>query len=140
MYIPNCESIATQFSTQKKSEPAVPDFSTVNEAATVEDQIVPPPSFLQSVPLHQPFPTPTSSQLPSPVNSPVGFSEPAPVRIPYQYLKDIRYLETHCKHGMLRPIHVHIKRRIIEPNGRRVKSKEIQVNCAPCPPPVIAKI
>ena len=140
MYIPNCESIATQFSPQKKNESAVQDFSAVNEATTVEDLIAPPPSFLQSVPLHQPFPTPTSSQLPSPVNSPVAFSEPAPSKTPHQYLQDMRYLETHCKHGMLRPIHVHIKRRIIEPNGRRVKSKEIQVNCALCPPPVIANI
>ena len=140
MYISNCESIDTQFSPQKKSEPAVQDFSTVNEATTVEDQIASPPSFLQSVPFHQPFPTPTSSQLPSPVNSPVAFSEPAPIKIPHQYLQDICYLETRCKHGMLRPIHVHIKRCTIEPNGRSVNSKEIQVNCALCPPPLIAKV
>ena len=47
------------------------------------------------------------------------------------------YLESHCPHGIKIPTHIHIRRTVKKPNGEVVKTKEILVNCARCPPPVI---
>ena len=92
MYIPNCESTASQYSPRKEIPPAEPNppFTSV----------MPPP---QSQPL---FHTPS-------------------------------YLETHCPHGIKIPTHIHIRRCVKKPNGEVIKTKEILVNCARCPPPVI---
>ena len=57
--------------------------------------------------------------------------------------KDAGFQENHCRHGVRRPVHVHIKKEVISPSGEVTKTEEIQVNCARCPPPavvVLAKV
>ena len=67
-------------------------------------------------------------------------AEPVPIMAPPQaqpIFHNQIYLETHCSHGIKIPIHIHIRRTVKKPNGEVVKTKEILVNCAHCPPPVI---
>ena len=57
--------------------------------------------------------------------------------------KDAGFRENHCRHGVRKPVHVHIKKEVISPSGEVTKTEEIQVNCARCPPPavvVLAKV
>ena len=63
----------------------------------------------------------------------------ADVAIPTQRKsrRDVGFHENHCRHGVRKPVHIHIKREVISPSGEVTKTEEIQVNCARCPPPAI---
>ena len=103
MYIPSCETVSTQISTRKENP-------TNNETPT-KPTIVPYPA--SALPCQSN--TPTS-------NSVRSFNDHT-VKV-QKYQKDIRYLESHCKHGILHLIHVHIKRETIDAAGRMTTTKE----------------
>ena len=57
--------------------------------------------------------------------------------------REAGFRENHCRHGVRKPVHVHIKKEVISPSGEVTKTEEIQVNCARCPLPavvVLAKV
>ena len=135
MYIPDCESISTQYSPQKMT----------NEEVGPQEMNIPTPTAPVST---------LSSVMASVMASPISINSSPTVpnilpsapkanrshQIPNHLRQNVRYLETHCRHGILRPIHVHIRKEVFKPNGERVRQHEIQINCAFCPPPTIKKI
>ena len=102
---------------QNQSFPKLQKLQTVKVSPQKQEPIntenyTPPVPFQAS-------PASTTSQMPPPTRSSSLFSSQLAnsSKIVPQYLKNIQFQETHCKHGILWPIHVHIKCRIVEPNG-----------------------
>ena len=139
MYIPNCDTTGTQSSPQKDDvEEDRPEISPELPPLTCEERSLrKSPKAKPEAPVQECMATISSA---SNIEPAAGKQRRPSNGVPSRISKDVRYRETHCRHGILRPIHVHIKTDVTEPNGRRKRSNEIQVNCALCPPPVVKKV
>ena len=117
VYVPDCETTATQYSPPQANSIIPPQLA--HSSSSVPH--TPPQSA--KLALHTP---PLLSPIPYPPSHP-AFAHP-------------KHLENHCPHGVKTPIHIHIRSKITKPNGDIIKTKEVRVNCTSCPPPVLHTI
>ena len=138
MYIPDCESVSTQYSPRMLADDDVRPATTRNDNG---DIATPPEPAGTMASMASPISTDTpTTPVSIPIMSPNMTKPIHSSQIPTHLRQNVRYLETHDRHGILRPIHVHIRKDVFMPNEERVRQQEIQINCAFCPPPTIKKI